>query len=40
MPDDITPQVKAHIGGNHVIGLRSSRTTRKFGYVEGCLLFV
>ena len=39
-PDDITPQAKAHIGGNHVIGLRSSRTTRKFGYVEGCLLFV
>jgi hypothetical protein len=39
-PDDTTPQAKAHIGGNHVIGLRSSRTTRKFGNVEGCLLFV
>ena len=40
IPDDITPQAKAHMGGNHVIGLRSSRTTRKFGYVAGCLLFV
>jgi hypothetical protein len=39
-PEEITPQAKAHIGGNHVIGLRSSRTTKKFGYAEDCLLFV
>ena len=30
-PAETTPQVNAHIGGNHVTGLRSSRTVEKLG---------
>jgi len=31
MPDDTTPQPKAHMGGNHVIGLSNSNTTGGVG---------
>ena len=30
-PDAIAPQAKAHIGGNHVIGLSSSATAEREG---------
>jgi hypothetical protein len=30
-PEATTPQAKAHIGGNHVIGLKSSVTVDKLG---------
>lgn len=30
-PEDTTPHIRAHIGGNQVIGLRSSKTSRAAG---------
>ncbi len=30
-PDDTAPHMKAHIGGNQVIGLRSCNTSRGLG---------
>ena len=30
-PEDTTPQAKAHIGGNHVIGFSNSRTAEGAG---------
>jgi hypothetical protein len=34
-PDETTPHIKAHIGGNQVIGFDSSTTSRKRGKREG-----
>jgi hypothetical protein len=31
VPEETVPQKKAQIGGNHVIGLSSSATSRSFG---------
>ena len=33
-PDEITPQANAHIGGNQVTGLRSSRTVEALGVLD------
>ena len=35
-PDETTPQKNAHIGGNHVMGLSSSSTSRAAGGGEDC----
>jgi hypothetical protein len=33
-PDETTPHMNAHMGANHVIGLKSSRTARGAGIVN------
>ncbi len=36
-PEEITPQAKAHIGANHVIGFSSSRSARGAGTAGGVI---
>ena len=34
-PDETTPHPNAHMGGNHVIGFKSSRTAAGAGWIGG-----